>query len=209
MTVLLATTNEGKLREIVPLVQALPITWKTLADLAPMAVPEETGATFRENARIKALAYAAASGLPVVAEDSGLVIDALGGAPGIHSARFLRDDASYPERFAEIERRLARRPGASRDARFVTALAVATGASIVFETEASVAGTVLPEPRGTGGFGYDPIFLYRPWGRTTAELSLEEKAAISHRGRAFRDFHRACLAGAIQFTESSGRGSAW
>ena len=208
MTVLLATTNPGKLREILPMLEGVPITWKTLADLAPIPVPEETGATFRENARIKALAYASASGLPVVAEDSGLVVEALGGAPGIHSARFLRDDASYPERFAEIARQLAQHPGAARDARFVTALAVAVSTTIVFETEASIAGTIV-EPRGAGGFGYDPIFLYRPWGRTTAELSLEEKAAISHRGRAFRDFRRACLAGAIQFSVASGRGSAW
>jgi len=208
MTVLLATTNPGKLREILPMLEGMPIAWKTLADFAPIPVPEETGATFRENARIKALAYAAASGLPVVAEDSGLAVEALDGAPGIHSARFLRDDASYAERFAEIERRLARRPLAPRDARFVTALAVAVSTTIVFETEASVAGTIV-EPRGAGGFGYDPMFLYRPWGRTTAELSREEKAAVSHRGRAFRDFRRACLAGAIQFSVASGRGSAW
>ncbi|MBM3781895.1 MAG: RdgB/HAM1 family non-canonical purine NTP pyrophosphatase [Acidobacteria bacterium] len=208
MTVLLATTNPGKLREMLPLLDGVPMAWKTLADLAPIAVPDETGSTFRENARIKALAYAAASGLPVVAEDSGLVIDALGGAPGIHSAQFLGDAATYPERFAEIERRLARVPGATRDARFVTALAVAVGSCIVFETEASVAGTIVA-PRGTGGFGYDPIFLYRPMARTTAELSLEEKATVSHRGRAFRDFRRACLAGAIQFGVASGRGSAW
>lgn len=208
MTVLLATTNPGKLREILPMLEGMPIAWKTLADFAPIPVPEETGATFRENARIKALAYAAASGLPVVAEDSGLEVEALDGAPGIHSARFLRDDASYAERFAEIERRLAQRPLAPRDARFVTALAVAVSTAIVFETEASVAGTIV-EPRGAGGFGYDPIFLYRPWGRTTAELSREEKAAVSHRGRAFRDFRRACLAGAIQFSVASGRGSAW
>lgn len=208
MTVLLATTNPGKLREILPMLEGMPIAWKTLADFAPIPVPEETGATFRENARIKALAYAAASGLPVVAEDSGLEVEALDGAPGIHSARFLRDDASYAERFAEIERRLAQSPLAPRDARFVTALAVAVSTTIVFETEASVAGTIV-EPRGAGGFGYDPIFLYRPWGRTTAELSREEKAAVSHRGRAFRDFRRACLAGAIQFSVASGRGSAW
>ena len=208
MTVLLATTNAGKLREILPLLDGVPFAWKTLADLPPMPVPDETGTTFRENARLKALAYAAASGLPVVAEDSGLVVDALGGAPGVHSARFLGDTATYAERFAEIERRLAQVPGATRDARFVTALAAAVGDTIVFETEASVAGTIV-EPRGTGGFGYDPIFLYRPLGRTTAELSLEEKATVSHRGRAFRDFRRACLAGAIQFTVVSGRGSAW
>ena len=208
MTVLLATTNPGKLREILPFVRDLPIAWKTLADCPPMPVPEETGATFRENARIKALAYAQASGLPVVAEDSGLVIDALGGMPGVQSARFLGEEASYAERFAELERRLSHLPDAARDARFVTAIAIAVDGAIVYETEASVTGTIV-EPRGTGGFGYDPIFLYRPLGRTTAELSLDEKAAISHRGRAFRDFRRACLAGAIQFSVASGRGSAW
>jgi XTP/dITP diphosphohydrolase len=129
-----------------------------------------------------------------VAEDSGLVIDALDGAPGVRSARFLGAEASYPDRFAEIFRQLAGIPGGPHPARFVTALAVASGPAIVYETEARVEGVVAPAPRGRHGFGYDPIFLYPPLGVTTAEMTTGEKAVVSHRARAFRDLRRALLA---------------
>ncbi|MGE0864659.1 MAG: RdgB/HAM1 family non-canonical purine NTP pyrophosphatase [Vicinamibacterales bacterium] len=181
---LIATTNPNKLREIRPLMAGLPFELATLADFPPIAEPEETGATFWENARIKALAYAAATGVTTVAEDSGFEIDALGREPGVLSARFLRPDASYAERFAEIYRRLAGQPST---ARFVTALAVARGREVLFETETSVEGTVAPSPRGEHGFGYDPIFWYPPFERTTAELTDQEKAVVSHRARAFRN----------------------
>jgi XTP/dITP diphosphohydrolase len=194
MTLLVATTNPGKIREILPLLAGSPARIVTLADLPPMAAPEETGATFWENARLKALAYAQASGLLTVAEDSGLAIDALDGQPGVRSARFLGADASYPERFDEIFRRLRGIPGAPHAAHFVTALAVADGASLVFETEARIDGVLAPAPAGVHGFGYDPIFHYPPFGRTTGELTLAEKAAVSHRARAFRDLRRSRLA---------------
>jgi XTP/dITP diphosphohydrolase len=194
MTLLVATTNPGKLREILPLLAGTRARIVTLADLPPMTAPEETGATFWENARLKALAYSRASGLLTVAEDSGLVIDALGGEPGVRSARFLRDDASYPERFDEIFRRLRDIPGSPHAARFVTALAMADGASLVFETEARIEGVLAPAPEGVLGFGYDPIFRYPPFGKTTGELTLAEKAAVSHRARAFRDLRRAGVA---------------
>jgi len=156
----------------------------TLAAFPPIAEPDETGATFWENARIKALAYAGATGLLTVAEDSGLEIDALDREPGVRSARFVHPSATYDERFAEIYRRLAGRPST---ARFVTALVLAKGREVLFETEASVEGEVAPSPRGSHGFGYDPIFWYPPFGRTTAELPDAEKAVVSHRARAFRD----------------------
>ena len=188
MILLVATTNRNKLREIRPLLEAsdqgAPCTLVTLAEVAPVPEPEETGATFWENARLKALAYAAATGLTAVAEDSGFVVDALDGEPGVRSARFLGPSATYQERFAEIYRRLA---GQSSAARFVTALAVANGDRLLFETETSVEGAVAPSPRGQHGFGYDPIFWYPPLGRTTAELTDHEKAGVSHRARAFRD----------------------
>ncbi|MGE0040649.1 MAG: RdgB/HAM1 family non-canonical purine NTP pyrophosphatase [Vicinamibacterales bacterium] len=190
MRLLVATTNPGKLREIRPLLAGVDVELVTLADLAPIPEPAETGATFWENARQKALAYAAASGLTTVAEDSGLEIGALGGEPGVRSARFLRDDASYAERFAAIFGRLAGVEADGRRARFVTALAVARAGTLLFETEASVEGRIAQHPAGDGGFGYDPIFLYPPFGRTTAELTPAEKAAVSHRARAFRDFVR-------------------
>jgi XTP/dITP diphosphohydrolase len=185
--ILIATTNPNKVREIRPLLADLPIDIVTLADVGPAAEPEETGTTFWENARVKALAYAAATGEVAVAEDSGLEIDALGGAPGVHSARFLGASASYPARFEEIFRRLGSQP---RDARFVTALAVARGSELLFETETSVEGRIADAATGDLGFGYDPIFLYLPVGSTTAQLSDRDKAMVSHRARAFRDLRR-------------------
>ena len=185
--ILIATTNPNKVREIRPLLADLPIDIVTLADIGPVAEPEETGATFWENARIKALTYAAATGEVAVAEDSGLEIDALGGAPGVHSARFLGSTASYGARFEEIFRRLGSQP---RDARFVTALAVARGSELLFETETSVEGRIADAATGDHGFGYDPIFLYLPFGYTTAQLIDRDKAMVSHRARAFRDLHR-------------------
>ena len=184
MKLLVATTNPGKLREITPLLSGLPIELMTLADLPPMPEPEEHAATFWENARIKALGYARTSGLPTVAEDSGLEIDALGGEPGVHSARFLRASTPYPVRFEEIFQRLRSKP---RDARFVTALALARGDELQFETETVIDGTIANAPSGAHGFGYDPIFFYPPLGATTGELPLDAKAAVSHRARAFRD----------------------
>jgi XTP/dITP diphosphohydrolase len=184
---LIATTNPDKVREIRPLLGDLPIELITLADVPAVPEPEETGASFWENARIKALAYAATTGHVAVAEDSGLEIDALGGEPGIHSARFLGAAASYPDRFAEIFRRLGTEP---RDARFVTALAVARGTELLFETETSVQGRIANAPSGQHGFGYDPIFQYPPFACTTAQLPDARKASISHRARAFRDLHR-------------------
>ena len=191
MTLLLATTSADKLREIVPLMAGSPVRLLTLADVPPMPVPAETGATFWENARQKALAYAAASGMTVVAEDSGLAIDALDGAPGVRSARFLRPDATYAERFAAIHQRLDALPGGLHRARFVTALAVARDNTILFETETRVDGVIALQASGTRGFGYDPIFCYVPIGKTTAEMTPDEKAAVSHRARAFRDLRRA------------------
>jgi XTP/dITP diphosphohydrolase len=184
---LIATTNPNKLREIRPLLADPSIELVTLADLPPIPEPEESGRTFWENARIKALAYGLASDLPTVAEDSGLDIDALDGEPGVHSARFLRPGATYPERFAEIYRRLAPFREADRKARFVTALAMARGRELLFETETAVEGSIASAPAGIHGFGYDPIFFYSPLGKTTAELTDQEKSAISHRARAFRD----------------------
>ena len=184
---LVATTNPNKVREIRPLLADLPIELITLADVPPVAEPEENGATFWENARIKALAYAEATGEAAIAEDSGLAIDALGGAPGVHSARFLGASTPYPARFGEIFRRLGTRP---RDARFVTALAVARGGDILFETETAIEGRIADAAAGEYGFGYDPIFWYPPFRCTTAQLIDRDKAMVSHRARALRDLHR-------------------
>jgi XTP/dITP diphosphohydrolase len=185
---LVATTNPGKLREIRTLMSDAPVRLVSLADVPLIEEPEEAGATFEENALLKARHYASHSGLWTVAEDSGLVIDALGGEPGVWSARFLRLDATYPERFAEIFRRLGARPGQPRRARFVAALASVDRGKVIYETTGVVEGEIADAPRGSGGFGYDPIFFYPPYGRTLAEVSDAEKIAVAHRGVAFRRF---------------------
>jgi XTP/dITP diphosphohydrolase len=188
---LIATSNPGKLREIRPLLAGLPIEWVTLDDVPPCEPPEETGETFEANARLKARAYSIATGLPAVAEDSGLEIDALNGAPGVRSARFGGAALTYPERFRLIEDSLREKPD-HRSARFVCALALADGKRLLFEARGVVEGTIAPEPRGEGGFGYDPIFFYPPFGCTLAEAG-NRKSTVSHRGQAFaqlRDFLR-------------------
>ena len=191
---LVATTNPGKIREIREILADVPVTLLGLADLPPIEEPEETGATFEENARLKALYYAARAGSdpsarePVltVAEDSGLVVDALDGEPGVRSARFLRPDATYSERFAEIYRRLAERRDAPRTARFVCALAVVGNGRVVYETVGTVEGHIAASPSGNGGFGYDPIFYYPPYQATLADVTQQEKVTVAHRGVAFR-----------------------
>ncbi len=189
--ILIATTNPGKLREIHRILDGVPHTLKTLADFPDAPVAEETGDSFAENARQKALHYAGMTGMVTLAEDSGFEIDALNGEPGIYSARYLREGATYAQRFDDIYRRMRERGTDNRRARFVCALAVARGTDVMFETSASVEGRLADAAAGPNGFGYDPIFFYPPYGRTFGEVSDEEKTAVSHRGkaiRAFRDF---------------------
>ncbi len=181
---LLATTNAGKLREIREILSDVPVELRTLADYRTIDPPEETGRTFGENAQQKALYYAAATGAVTVAEDSGLEIDALGGAPGVQSARYGGDARTYPEKFALIYRALADAGVTGSTARFVCAIAVADGDRIVYETAGTVEGQISPAPRGDGGFGYDPIFYYPPFGCTLAEAA-DRKSSVSHRGKAF------------------------
>ena len=185
---LIATTNPGKIREIRPILGDLPVRLLTLADLAgPIAEPDETGATFMENARLKARYYATASGILTVAEDSGLAIDTLGGRPGIHSARY--PGATYAEKFANLWAELAAHPR-PWTARYVCALSVqapsSTGTDHVFECEGVVEGEIAAEPRGSHGFGYDPIFYFPEYDQTFGEADDERKARVAHRGQAFR-----------------------
>ena len=184
MKLLIATTNPDKLSEIRAILDERSLEIVTLAELPQLGEHEETSASFDENARDKARHYSAATGLLTVAEDSGLEIDALDGGPGVRSARF--HGATYPERFQVIYERLGAHGAASSPARFVCALAVARATGIIFEARGIVEGVIAPAPRGDAGFGYDPIFYYPPYGRTLAEVSRTEKAAVSHRGRAFR-----------------------
>jgi XTP/dITP diphosphohydrolase len=188
---LLATTNPHKLGEIRDLLSDVPFELTGLDALPPIEEPEETGRTFQENARIKGLYYdrqtRALRGCDLsVAEDSGLVVDALDGEPGVHSARFLRPDASYQERFAEIFRRLDEDPRRPATARFICAVSVVRDGIVIYETQGAVEGEITRPPRGSAGFGYDPIFYYPPYGCTLAEVTQARKLSVAHRGQAFR-----------------------
>ena len=184
MRLLIATTNAGKLREIRPMLAGIPVELVTLEAWAGLAPPEETGRTFEENARQKARYYSTATGLVTVAEDSGLEIDALGGAPGVESARFGGADLSYPEKFRLIYDALRAKGTADSPARFVCALAVADRERLLFEARGTVEGHIAPAPKGDAGFGYDPIFFHPPFGLTLAEAG-ERKEEVSHRAEAF------------------------
>ena len=198
-TLVLATTNAGKLREIRDILAGIDIEVRALGDYPTIAEPEETGRTFEENARAKALYYANATGALVVADDSGLEIDALDRAPGVYSARFGGDQApTYPEKFALIYLMLGERGAPESTARFACALALARSGEVLFEARGTIEGRITSPPRGTGGFGYDPIFFYPPFGCTLAEVPAERKSSVSHRGQAFRKLR--------EFLEAQGSG---
>jgi XTP/dITP diphosphohydrolase len=184
-SLLIATTNPDKVREIRALLGGAPVELATLARWPDITAPEETGRTFEENARAKALYYAAATGELTVAEDSGLSIDALDGAPGVESARFGGSDLPYPEKFALLDAALRATGDRESPAQFVCALALVQDGCVLFETRGTVEGRISPEPKGSDGFGYDPIFFYPPFGRTFGEAG-EAKALVSHRAAAFR-----------------------
>ena len=183
MKLLVATTNPGKMREIAGILDGLPIELVSLDAYPRLEEPEETGATFAENARLKALSYHRATGLPSVADDSGLEIEALDGAPGVHSARW--EGTDYAVKFGKIYELLEARHARGSAARFVCRLALADEGRIVFESEGVIEGRIADEPRGDQGFGYDPIFFYPPLGRTSAEMDRDLKATVSHRGKVF------------------------
>jgi XTP/dITP diphosphohydrolase len=196
MPLLIATTNPGKLREIKDILNWIPIELVTLELFPEVPEPEETGETFAENARIKAIYYSEQTGLPAVADDSGIEIEALGGAPGIHSARWHGKD--YPTKFAAIRRELAARGLETSAARFVAHIALAHDGNILYEASGIVQGEIAPEPKGSHGFGYDPIFFYPPYGCTLAEVDGAKKAAASHRGKAFRQLRDWLASGQIR-----------
>ena len=180
---LIATNNRGKLAELREIVGELPIQLLTLADLGIDQEIDETGSTFQANAAIKATGYAGLAAMPTLADDSGLAIDFLDGRPGVYSARYAGATASDNDRVTKV---LAEMTGATtRSARFVSvaALADATG-KIVASVEGICKGTIVEAPRGSGGFGYDPIFLPSGFDKTFAELDPEIKNRISHRGKA-------------------------
>lgn len=185
-TLLLATRSAGKVRELRALCAGDEWSWVGLDAFPDLAEPEEAGATFAENARLKALYYARCTGMGALADDSGLCVDALGGAPGVHSARYAgtpRDDAANNRKLVQA---LAGVPDERRTARFVCAMAFAEPGRVLLETDGRVEGRIVDAPRGTNGFGYDPHFYFPPAHRTLAELSPDEKNSVSHRSRALR-----------------------
>ncbi len=184
--VLLATKNPGKVRELREIAADLPFVWRSLAEFPALLDADECGATFAENARLKALHYARLTGLATLADDSGLEVDALAGAPGVHSARYAgtpRDDRANNHKLVQA---LAGVPLARRTARFRCALAFVRDEPVVLETQGTFEGLIIDEPRGVNGFGYDPHFLVPDLGQTVAELPAEVKNARSHRGQALR-----------------------
>jgi non-canonical purine NTP pyrophosphatase (RdgB/HAM1 family) len=191
MKLVIATTNPGKVREINGILTQPGIDLISLDQFPGIAEPEETGATFADNARLKALYYGQATGLPSVADDSGLEIGALGNAPGVHSARWHGTD--YAVKFRKIYELLHERGASGSPARFVCHLALADEGRILYEATGIIDGEIAPEPRGKNGFGYDPIFYYPPFNCTLAELDLERKATVSHRGKAFGLLRQAIL----------------
>ena len=181
----IATRNPGKVREIIRICYGWPTAWLTFETVSWPEI-EEAGASYLENAVLKAQGVAAAVGEAALADDSGIEVDALGGGPGPRSARFAGEGAGDWDNLRLLIERLKELPPAARGARYrcVAALALPDGAEVW--SEATCEGRLILEPRGAGGFGYDPIFVPEGFDRTMAELSPQEKDAISHRGKAFR-----------------------
>ena len=193
-TILVATTNPGKVRELRAMLDA-DVQWKGLADFPELGEVEEDGATFAENARKKATEYARATGLWTLADDSGLVVDALDGAPGVKSARFCGEIPPGTDRKIVDQRNIAKLlellqgvPPEKRTARFMCFLCLASPERVLAETQGKVEGRIIDEPVGTNGFGYDPVFFVPSLGKTVSQLPDDEKNAISHRGHAIAEF---------------------
>jgi XTP/dITP diphosphohydrolase len=182
---LVATNNAGKVRELSSALADLPLRLRLLGEFAHVPEAEETGETFAENAALKALYYSAHARVLTLSDDSGLVVDALGGAPGVYSARYVGPEATYAERMRKLLEELEATGDIERRARFVCVIALAepsTGELITFEGRCE--GRIAREPRGTGGFGYDPVFIPEGHAQTFGELPEEIKRKISHRALA-------------------------
>ena len=181
---LVATTNLKKLKELQELLSGLPVELKSLRDFSSIREVEETGKTFEENARLKALGYAAQTGCLTLGEDSGLCCDALDGAPGVMSARFSgldKDDEANNRKLLELLKDI---PDPKRSAHYAAAIALAVPDRVIAEVTGEVHGFINREPKGNGGFGYDPLFYYPDFKKTFAEVPAEMKHGVSHRSRA-------------------------
>jgi XTP/dITP diphosphohydrolase len=186
MKLLLASSNPGKLREYLELARGTDVEIELLPNFSSFPAFDESAPTFAENAAGKALHYSRFTNETVLADDSGLVVPALGGAPGVHSARYAGPSASDADRIQKLLREMDGKEGNTRRARFICVVAIAARGRALAVVSDMAGGAIIKEPRGTAGFGYDPIFLFEALGRTYAELTPGEKNAYSHRGRAFR-----------------------
>lgn len=184
--VYLASTNPGKLREFKQAAESRGIDIEILPDIENLPVCVEDGHTFEENARKKAIYYCQGTNSPVFADDSGLCVDALAAGPGVYSARYAGPDADDEANNRKLLSDLAGVPAAKRSAHYDCVIALAQHGKILTVVEGKAEGLIQDEPRGTGGFGYDPYFFYPPLGKTFAELNMDEKFVVSHRGKAFR-----------------------
>ena len=181
-----ATSNPGKLREYRELAGDQPIQLESVPGIAALPPFDERASTFAENSAGKALHYSRFTSEPVIADDSGLVVPALGGAPGVHSARYAGPNATDAERVAKLLSEMRGKTSSERQARFICVLTLAQAGRAIAVFSDSVEGVLAEEPRGSGGFGYDPIFYFEKLRKTYAEISRQEKNEYSHRGRAFR-----------------------
>lgn len=187
LTVVLATSNLGKIDEFRSLIEGLPVTVLASVDLGLSIDIEETGMTFEENALLKARAYATEASYPSIADDSGLCVDALDGRPGVYSARFGGLAHSATARNLLLLESLAGIPESERGAEFVCCIAYSDPKRLEWTVKGRVRGTITEEPRGVHGFGYDPVFLLPPLGKTFAELTSEQKNQVSHRAIAIKN----------------------
>ena len=182
----MATSNPGKLREYRELADGQSVQLESVSGFSALAPFDESADTFAENSAGKALYYSRFTSEPVIADDSGLVVPALGGAPGVYSARYAGPDASDADRVTKLLAEMRCKTGSDRRARFVCVLTLAQAGRAIAVLSDTVEGALANESRGTGGFGYDPIFYLEKLGKTYAEISQQEKNEYSHRGRAFR-----------------------
>ena len=190
----IGTKNEGKVSELAGLFGTLPVRLVSLNEFENVPEVEETGKTFLENAILKARAFASMTGLPAVADDSGLEVEALDGAPGVLSARYAGETSTFPEKIERLLAEVEAAGAADRSARFVCSMAVAdTGGKILFTADGECRGRLAEAPRGSSGFGYDPIFIPDGYDRTFGELPGDTKQEISHRARASKKIIRYLL----------------
>ncbi|OIP45449.1 MAG: Non-canonical purine NTP pyrophosphatase [Deltaproteobacteria bacterium CG_4_10_14_3_um_filter_60_8] len=183
--IVLATRNQGKLREFREILKDFPFDIKSLNDFGPLPEVEEDGDTFDDNAYKKAVFIAKALGLPAIADDSGLVVEALAGAPGVHSARYAGPQATDEENINKLLQEMAGQRDRRAAFHCVISIAVPSGPALTYEGRCE--GEILHAPQGSGGFGYDPVFFYPPLGQSFAEIPAAEKNRISHRGHALAE----------------------